>query len=112
MVKAKKVRPRRPLPADATEAADGDRPRPRIGRPPVAAEDRHGKDVRVLTTYAEYEELKRAAASVSMSVSTWMRSVALERARQMAKKARQEERSRQDDEQGQQGQHGVDSGSD
>jgi hypothetical protein len=100
VVKTKKARPRRPLPADAAEAADEDRPRPRIGRPPVAAADRHGKDVRVLTTYAEYEELKRAAASVSMSVSTWMRSVALERARQMAKKARQEERQEE---------HGVDS---
>lgn len=110
MVKAKKVRPRRPLAAARADAAETDLPRPRIGRPPVAAEDRHGKDVRVLTTYAEYEELKRAAASVSMSVSTWMRSVALERARQMAKKARQEERqeerSRQDDEQET---HGTDS---
>lgn len=96
--KAKKVRPRRSLAAGTSDAADADRPRPRIGRPPVAAADRHGKDVRVLTTDAEYEELKHAAASVSMSVSTWMRSVALERARQMAKKARQEERSTQDDE--------------
>ena len=100
MVKTKKARPRRPLTAGAADAAEADLPRPRIGRPPVAAEDRHGKDVRVLTTYAEYEELKRAAASVSMSVSTWVRSVALESARQMAKKARQEER--------QEG-HGVDS---
>ena len=100
MVKTKKARPRRPLAAGAVDTAEVDPPRPRIGRPPVAAADRHGKDVRVLTTDAEYEELKRAAASVSMSVSTWMRSVALERARQMAKKARQEER--------QEG-HGVDS---
>jgi KaiC/GvpD/RAD55 family RecA-like ATPase len=79
---------------------------PRTGRPPVAEADRRGTLVRVLTTEAEHEELQQAAASVSMSVSTWVRSVALERARQMAKKARQEERSRQD---GEQGRHGTDS---
>ncbi len=74
---------------------------PRIGRPTV--QDKRKKAIRVLTTEDEHAELTQAAADVSMSVSTWMRALALERARQMAKKTRQEERqgerSRQDDEQ-------------
>jgi hypothetical protein len=53
----------------------------RIGRPPVAAEDRRETLVRVLTTEAEHGELQRAAESASMSVSTWVRAVALEKAR-------------------------------
>ena len=60
------------------------KPRARVGRLPLAAEDRRRKDVRVLTTESEHGELRRAAASVSMSVSTWIRSVTLERARAMA----------------------------
>ena len=66
------------------------KPRKR-GRPPVADADRRGTLVRVLTTESEYEELRRAAADVSLTVSTWMRSVALERARMIAaEKARRE----------------------
>jgi hypothetical protein len=66
----------------------------RTGRPLVAEADRRDTLVRVLTTEDEHQELQQAAASVSMSVSTWIRSVALERARLMAKKAKQEERAR------------------
>jgi hypothetical protein len=45
----------------------------------------------VLTTKSEKVELQRAADDASMSVSTWIRSVALERARaNAAEKARQE----------------------
>jgi hypothetical protein len=40
--------------------------------------------VYVLTTVSEYEELQGAAAHVGMSVSTWIRFVALERARVLA----------------------------
>ena len=73
MVKARKARP------------------PRIGRPPVADADRRETLVRVLTTEAEHGELQQAAASVSMSVSTWVRSVALERARAlMTEKTKQD----------------------
>ena len=54
---------------------------PRIGRPPVAAEDRRATLVRVLTTEAEHAELRRAAEAASMSVSTWVRAAALEKAR-------------------------------
>lgn len=53
----------------------------RIGRPPVAAEDRRTTLVRVLTTEAEHAELQRAAEGASMSVSTWVRAAALEKAR-------------------------------
>lgn len=66
MVKATKARP------------------PRIGRPPVADADRRETLVRVLTTEAEHGELQRAAALASMSVSTWVRAVSLERARAFA----------------------------
>lgn len=66
--------------------------RPRTGRPPVAEADRRDTLVRVLTTAAEHGELQRAAADASMSVSTWIRSVALERARALA--AEKEKRSR------------------
>ena len=55
--------------------------KPRIGRPPVADEDRRSTLVRVLTTEAEHGELQRAAEGASMSVSTWVRSAALEKAR-------------------------------
>lgn len=68
--------------------------RQRIGRPPVRDADRRDTLVRVLTTTAEHEELQRAAASVAMSVSTWLRSIALERARALAlEKAKQEAHS-------------------
>lgn len=52
-----------------------------IGRPPVAAADRRSQGVKVLMTKAEQEELERAAEAASMSVSTWMRAAALEKAR-------------------------------
>lgn len=53
----------------------------RIGRPPVADADRRDTLVRVLTTEEEHGELQRAAEAASMSVSTWIRAVALEKAR-------------------------------
>lgn len=37
--------------------------------------------VRVLTTETEYEEMKQAAGAAAMSVSTWLRTIALEKAR-------------------------------
>ena len=54
------------------------------GRPFLPDEVRRGKRVYVLTTDSEYEELQGAAAHVGMSVSTWIRFVALERARALA----------------------------
>jgi len=59
----------------------GARKKNRGGRPLVAAEDRRDTLVRVLVTAAELEELKRAAAYASTTMSTWVRGVALERAR-------------------------------
>jgi hypothetical protein len=58
--------------------------KPRIGRPPVAAAARRATLVRVLTTEEEHGELQRAAEAASMSVSTWVRAVALEKARRGA----------------------------
>ncbi len=54
------------------------------GRPKIDDADRRDTLVRVLTTATEYEELQEAAAYIGMSVSTWLRSVALERARTIA----------------------------
>lgn len=59
---------------------------PRIGRPPVADDAKRSTLVRVLTTAAEYEELKQAAEAEAMSVSAWMRTLALSKARQDNKK--------------------------
>lgn len=54
----------------------------KIGRPTVADDAKRSTLVRVLTTAAEYEELKQAAEAEAMSVSTWMRTLALHKARQ------------------------------
>lgn len=59
--------------------------KPRMGRPPVADADRRETLVRVLTTEGEHEELQRAADAAGLSVSSWMRSVALEKARSGAR---------------------------
>jgi hypothetical protein len=48
------------------------------GRPFLPDEVRRSKRVYVLTTDSEYEELQGATAHVGMSVSTWIRFVALE----------------------------------
>ena len=64
--------------------------KPRIGRPPVADADRRDTLVRVLTTADEHAELQQAAADASMSVSTWVRVAALDKARAAAlEKAKQ-----------------------
>ncbi len=55
--------------------------KPGIGRPPVADADKRKKLVKVLTTEAELAELQHAADVASMTLSTWVRSVALEKAR-------------------------------
>lgn len=82
MVKARKPARRPPIASADT--------RRRVGRPVVAAADRRETIVRVLVTEAEQVELQHAAAGVAMSVSTWMRTIALERARQLVKKNKQE----------------------
>ena len=62
-----------------------------MGRPKLVGVDRRDVPIHVLTTKGEREELQQAAAAASMSVSTWMRAVSLERARaQAAEKAKQE----------------------
>lgn len=54
---------------------------PRMGRPPVADEDRRTTHIKVLLTEAEREALEHAAKPSGQGVSTWVRTVALERAR-------------------------------
>lgn len=54
------------------------------GRPKLADADRRDTVVRVLVNEAEHAELQRAAESASMSVSTWVRVTALEKARRGA----------------------------
>ena len=54
------------------------------GRPPLDAADRRASLIRVLTTAAELAELKAAAKSAGKTLSTWVRDVALERARVLA----------------------------
>jgi hypothetical protein len=56
------------------------------GRPVVDDADRLDKHVRVLTTKAEHKELQKAAASMSMSLSAWMRTLALKHARALVMK--------------------------
>lgn len=82
--------------------------RSRIGRPPVAATDRRGTPLHVLTTKSERAELKLAATSEGTTVSAWVRAVILKRARQIATRLRQEERARQEERTGQE-EHGSDS---
>jgi hypothetical protein len=70
----------------------------RMGRPPVADAAKRKKSMHVLTTEAEYAELQDVAADASMSVSSWVRAVAIERARaNAAEKARQERRRRREE---------------
>lgn len=57
------------------------RKEPKVGRPPLKAKDRHDRLIRVLVTEAEHEELRLAAEAASLSLSTWIRVVALEKAR-------------------------------
>jgi len=53
----------------------------RTGRPPKTPALRRDRLLRVMTTQAEREDLKAAAARGSMDVSTWVRAVALVEAR-------------------------------
>jgi len=54
---------------------------PRTGRPPLDPQDRRGTIIRVMVTEAEHEELRRAAEATGLNLSTWIRTVALEKAR-------------------------------
>jgi len=56
-----------------------------VGRPRYLKDaDKRETIVRVLTTKSEHAELKEAAANAETSVSNWLRSVGLERARALA----------------------------
>lgn len=51
------------------------------GRPPLSDADKRESLVRVLTTAGELRELKVAAKYAGATLSSWIRGVALERAR-------------------------------
>lgn len=55
--------------------------KPRMGRPPIAAEARRVTHIKVLTTEAERGELEQAAVAAGLGVSTWLRTVGLDKAR-------------------------------
>lgn len=57
-----------------------------MGRPPIAEEKRRSDHIKVLLTEAERSELEQAAEEVGKGVSTWVRDVALEKARRGLKK--------------------------
>ena len=59
-------------------------PTGRKGRPLVDPAAKRNVPIHVLTTKNEKVELQHAADEASMSVSTWMRNVSLERARTLA----------------------------
>lgn len=55
--------------------------KPKMGRPPVAKEAKRSTHIKVMTTPAEKEELEQAADAAGLGVSSWMRTLALEKAR-------------------------------
>jgi hypothetical protein len=54
------------------------------GRPPVSDAERRDTLLRVLVNEGEWDELHLAAGHASLPVSSWVRVVALERAREIA----------------------------
>lgn len=50
----------------------------RMGRPPIAAEDKRGTLVKVLVTDTEKERMEALAQRRGLTVSTWLRSLGLE----------------------------------
>ena len=69
----RKDKPREKQPVSVAE--------PKMGRPKKADSDRRDVLVKVLTTETEFRELEQAAQTAGAGVSTWVRMVALERAR-------------------------------
>lgn len=59
--------------------------KPRMGRPPIAEEKRRSDHIKVMITEAEPADLERAAEAAGKGVSTWVRDVALEKARRGGK---------------------------
>lgn len=65
-------------PQEKAPVSDGET---KMGRPKKADTDRRDVLVKVLTTESEFRDLEQAAQKVGAGVSTWVRMVALERAR-------------------------------
>lgn len=69
---------RKDKPKEKSPPADGES---KMGRPRMADSERRDVLVKVLTSEAEFKELEHAADAMGLGVSTWVRAVALERAR-------------------------------
>ena len=65
-------------PKEKEPVSDGET---KMGRPKKADTDRRDVLVKVLTTESEFLDLEQAAQKAGAGVSTWVRMVALERAR-------------------------------
>ncbi len=61
-----------------TKAKSRQSAKPRMGRPPIAAEDKRGTLVKVLVTDTEKERMEALAQRRGLTVSTWLRSLGLE----------------------------------
>ena len=64
------------------QSAEG---KPRMGRPPIAEEKRRSDHIKVMITETERADLEQAAEAAGKGVSTWVREVALEKARRGSK---------------------------
>lgn len=62
----------------STKAKSRPPAKPRMGRPPIAAEDKRDGLIKVLVTGAEKERMEALAQRRGLTVSTWLRSVGLE----------------------------------
>ena len=69
---------RKDKPKEKEPISDGES---KMGRPKKADSDRRDVLVKVLTTESEFRDLEQAAQKAGAGVSTWVRMVALERAR-------------------------------
>lgn len=65
-------------PKEKAPVSDGET---KMGRPKKADSDRRDVLIKVLTTESEFLDLEQAAQKAGAGVSTWVRMVALERAR-------------------------------
>lgn len=65
-------------PKEKTKPPDGET---KMGRPKMADSDRRDVLIKVLTSEAEYKQMEQAADAMGLGVSTWLRSVGLDKAR-------------------------------
>lgn len=57
--------------------------KPLIGRPPIAPEARRTTIIKVMTTEAEHDEMLKAAETMGLGISVWLRATGLKEARRV-----------------------------